>query len=281
LAEEKVMNKQLKVLILTTKLPEDIWLINKLAEVCRIEGIVLPVGRRWKDFGVVNVLRKRIRQYGILSVINQAILILYRLVFETYRDKKSFEIIFNEKPYDHIENNNVDILEVVDINSNEVENFIREKSPEVIVVSGTPILKKIIFNSAKGRIINLHPGLAPQYRGRYGAFWPIYNQEPQLVGTTIHFIDEGIDTGAILIQNVVIVEKSDTIKAITYKQQKLGVDLIIQCLTRFEVLSDRAYHKEGCESRNYHIPGITHYLKAKKWMRQINYNKNRGNENGI
>ena len=73
------MNKKLRVVILTTKLPEDIWLINKLAEVCHVEGIVLPIGKRWKEFGVINVLRKRIRQFGILSVINQALLIFYRL----------------------------------------------------------------------------------------------------------------------------------------------------------------------------------------------------------
>ena len=262
------MNKKLRVVILTTKLSEDIWLINKLAEVCHIEGIVLPIGKRWKEFGVINVLRKRIRQFGILSVLNQALLIIYRLAFERYRDKKSFEMIFNEKSYDHIEDNHVDILEVADINTNEVENFIREKSPEVVVVSGTPILQEPILDTAKGRIVNLHPGLAPQYRGRYGAFWPVYNHEPQLVGTTIHFIDVGIDTGAILIQQKITINNGDTLKTITYKQQKVGVDLIIQCLKEFDVLAERAYHKEGSQSRNYHIPGITHYLKAKKWMRK-------------
>ena len=96
------MNEKLRVLILTTKLPEDIWLINKLAEVCHIDGIVLPIGKRWKEFGVLNVLRKRIRQFGMMSVLNQALLILYRLVFERQRDNKSFDLIFNEKSYDHI-----------------------------------------------------------------------------------------------------------------------------------------------------------------------------------
>ncbi|MGA1869150.1 MAG: formyl transferase [bacterium] len=262
------MSKMLKVVILTTNLPEDTWLINKLADVCEIKGIVLPTGRRWKEYGVANVLRKRLRRFGLITVTNQALLILYRILFEQRKDKKLLSQIFNQKPYDHIEKKDLDILRVDDINTEEVSNFIRLKAPEIVVVSAAPLLKEIIIQSVEGRIINLHPGFAPQYRGRYGSFWPIYNKEPEMVGTTIHFIDKGIDTGAILLQQRVYFDQGDTVKTITYKQHKVGVNLMIRCLKEFNTLAAKAYHKTNCPSKNYYAAGLTHYLKAKRWRKK-------------
>ncbi|MDD1777025.1 MAG: formyl transferase [Candidatus Helarchaeota archaeon] len=264
------MSNSLRIVILTTKLPEDIWLINKLADVCKIEGIVIPRGKRWKEFGVLNVLKKRMRRFGFFGVTNQTLLILYRLLLERRKDKKSLAKIFTQKPYDYIEKEDIRILEVDNINSEKVPNFIRSINPDVVVVSGTPLLKESVIQSVSGRIINLHPGFPPQYRGRYGAFWPIYNKEPELVGTTIHFIDKGIDTGAILIQQQVAFDKNDTVKTITYKQHETGVRLLVKCLTDFNNIAAQAFRKTGYPSKNYYAPGLTHYLKAKRWLKKQN-----------
>ena len=265
------MNKPLRVIILTTKLQEDIWLINKVTDVCNIEGIVLPIGRRWKEYGIINVFKKRIRRFGFFSLVNQAFLILYRLFIEHRKDKMALKEVFTQKPYDHIEKKDMDILEVDYVNSEEVRNFIQSKDPDIILVSGTPLLKEPIIELAEGKIINLHPGIEPQYRGRYGAFLPIYNKEPQFVGTTIHFIDKGIDTGAILIQQQVDFDLNDTLKTITYKQQKVGVDLMIRCLTEFDIMAPKAYYKSEYPSKNYYASGLTHYLKAKKWLKNRSF----------
>ena len=157
---------------------------------------------------------------------------------------------------------------VEDINTKKVADYILAKSPVLVVVSGSPILKKRIIETAEGRIISLHPGLAPQYRGRYGSFWPIYNREPELVGATVHYLDEGVDTGAILIQQKVDYDPDDSLKTITYKQHKIGVNLLIKCLTQFETMASGAYYKTDCPSKNYLSPGLTHYLKARRWLRR-------------
>jgi methionyl-tRNA formyltransferase len=262
------MNKPLRIVILTSKLPEDIWLVNKIAEVSQIEGIVLPVESRYGEFGMFQVLKKRTRQAGLIGMINQALLFLYVLIFERRRNKQSIKTIFADKPHQYIENGDIDTLEVNDINTEEVKNFVLSKSPQLIVVSGTPLLKKRLVRAFEGKIINLHPGFAPQYRGRYGSFWPIYNHEPELVGATVHYLDEGVDTGAILIQHQVDYDPTDTLKTITYKQHKVGGDLLIKCLTQFDKMASGAYHKNNCPSKNYLSPGLTHYLKARRWLRK-------------
>ena len=254
--------------MLATKLPEDIWLINTLADVCQIGGIVFPTGKRYREYGVVHVLRKRIPRLGLITVANQTLLVLYRRLFEIRRDKEAAKELFSSKPNHYIECKGVDILEVSDINSDRVSNFLRAKAPQVVVVSGAPILKDCILAAAEGKIINLHPGYAPQYRGRYGSFWPIYNKEPELVGTTIHFVDKGVDTGPILLQGKVNFNPDDTLGTITYRQHKLGTELLIKCLQDFETYARSAYRKTGCPDKNYLVPGLTHYLKARRWLKK-------------
>ena len=216
------MSGPLKVVIITTKLAEDIWLINRVADVCDIQGIVLPAGTRYREYGLLHVLKNRIRRIGIIRLIDQALLVLYRYVFESRRDKRKEKELFSSKPSTYIEKNDAEILEVEHVNSDEVCNFIMSKKPQLVVVSAAPLLSKKVIGAAEGRIINLHPGLAPQYRGRYGSFWPIYHKEPELVGVTIHFIDEGVDTGAILLQQQVKFRPEDTLRTVTYRQHELG-----------------------------------------------------------
>ena len=219
---------------MTTKLPEDIWMINKLMDVCDIEGIILPTGRRYSEYGLSHVLKSRMRRSGLLKIADQALLFLYRSIFESRKDKQVERELFSGKSRSRIEKKDVEILEVEDANSEEVRNFIISKTPQLVVVSAAPLLKKKIIEAVKGRIINLHPGYAPEYRGRYGSFWPIYNGEPELVGATIHFIDEGIDTGAILAQRQLSFKPDDSLRAVTYRQHKVGVDLLIEALKDFE-----------------------------------------------
>ena len=261
-------DKRLKIVMLTTRLVEDIWLVNKVADVCNIVGIVFPSGERYREYGVVHVLKNRIRRIGPLALADQALLILYRLAFESRRDKKAAKDLFPSKPTDYIERKGIDILEVEDINTSEVNDFIMSKSPELVVVSGAPLLKQTIINAVQGRIINMHPGIAPEYRGRYGCFWPIYNQEPKMVGATVHFVDKGIDTGAILLQRQVDYYTDDSLKIITYKQHKIGGDLLVKCLQQYESLAANAHYKADCPSRNYTAPGLSHYLKGKRWLKR-------------
>ena len=69
--------------------------------------------------------------------------------------------------------------------------------PDVLLVFGTGILKGPILDAFAGRILNIHLGLSPYYRGSGTNFWPLVNGEPEFVGATIHWLDPGIDTGAI------------------------------------------------------------------------------------
>jgi folate-dependent phosphoribosylglycinamide formyltransferase PurN len=74
----------------------------------------------------------------------------------------------------------------------------RRLAPDVVLVFGTGLLKQPLIDSFPGRIINIHLGLSPYYRGAGTNFWPLVNAEPEYCGATIHFLDIGVDTGPVI-----------------------------------------------------------------------------------
>ena len=74
----------------------------------------------------------------------------------------------------------------------------RSARPDVVLVFGTGLLRQTVIDAFAGRIINIHLGLSPYYRGAGTNFWPLVNGEPEYCGATIHFLDAGVDTGPIL-----------------------------------------------------------------------------------
>lgn len=73
-------------------------------------------------------------------------------------------------------------------------------SPELIIVYGTSIIKGEILNIFKNKILNLHLGLSPYYRGAGTNYFPFVNNEPEFCGATFMYLNEGIDKGHIIHQ---------------------------------------------------------------------------------
>lgn len=88
------------------------------------------------------------------------------------------------------------------------------------------IIKKTIINLCNGKIFNLHPSLLPKYRGCSSLTWAIINGEKD-VGFTYHYIDEGCDTGRIILQKKIKIEEWDT-------QQSLYMRLMFEAMQYFE-----------------------------------------------
>lgn len=87
------------------------------------------------------------------------------------------------------------------INSSEFINEILPFNCDIFVsMSFNQIFKNAIINLPRLNIINCHAGKLPFYRGRNVLNWALINDEKEF-GITVHFIDEGIDTGDIILQN--------------------------------------------------------------------------------
>lgn len=76
--------------------------------------------------------------------------------------------------------------------------LLRDLQPDIIAVYGTNVIREPVMRLARVAIVNMHTGISPRYRGADCVFWPLHNEEPEWIGVTIHRLDAGLDSGAIL-----------------------------------------------------------------------------------
>jgi folate-dependent phosphoribosylglycinamide formyltransferase PurN len=144
-------------------------------------------------------LQRRIKRLGWFTVIGQVLFAKLVSPVLTRRSRARIDEIRREFALDESQVDG-DVVRVPSVNSDEARSVIAALNPSVIVVTGTRIIGKKTLACTAAPFINLHAGITPLYRGVNGAYWAVSEGRPELAGTTIHFIDEGIDTGTIIEQ---------------------------------------------------------------------------------
>lgn len=98
----------------------------------------------------------------------------------------------------------VKIKELMTINRGELNKIDLKKlnlflKSDIYIVFGSSFLKgELIKFLIKNKALNIHMGISPYYRGTDCNFWALYDGNPHLVGATIHYISEGLDSGPML-----------------------------------------------------------------------------------
>ncbi|WP_298761753.1 methionyl-tRNA formyltransferase [uncultured Psychroserpens sp.] len=110
------------------------------------------------------------------------------------------------------------------------EDFIKElKSLEanLQIVVAFRMLPEVVWNMPAYGTFNLHASLLPNYRGAAPIHWAIINGE-KVTGATTFFIDEKIDTGAIILQEAIAVDDNETVGSLHDKLMEMGSELVIK-----------------------------------------------------
>jgi methionyl-tRNA formyltransferase len=125
---------------------------------------------------------------------------------------------------------------------------LRKLDPDVIVVSayGQILPKEILFLPKYGGI-NIHASLLPAYRGAAPINWAIIRGEP-FTGITIMQMDEGMDTGAILLQERIPIDPHDTAGTLTEKMSQLGARMITAALPLLETGKLKPVAQDGSKA---------------------------------
>lgn len=126
---------------------------------------------------------------------------------------------------------NIPLVQPKNLKNRELYEWVKDKRPDLLVlVFVTQFVSKDIIDLATYGGINYHPSLLPKYRGGSAIAWAIINGETQ-TGVTIHYIDEGVDTGDIIIQESVPIDPNDTTVTLYYnKLFPLGVKLVSEAV---------------------------------------------------
>lgn len=138
-------------------------------------------------------------------------------------------------------------------NSSAVFEFVRTCKPDFIIVYGTSIIRAPLLQEFAGRMINVHLGLSPYYRGAGTNFWPLVNGEPECVGATIHIVSERVDAGSILFQVRPAASAEDRVHDLGTKSLMRAVDSLPALLRSLQAHSITSCDQDLSRGRVYRV----------------------------
>ncbi len=112
-----------------------------------------------------------------------------------------------------------------------VEELKKYEADVFVVAAFGQILSKEILDMPRYGCINIHASLLPKYRGASPIAWSILNGDEE-TGVTIMQMNEGMDTGDILLQRAIPIEKKETTEGLFDKLMVLGADMIVETLDK-------------------------------------------------
>lgn len=126
---------------------------------------------------------------------------------------------------------NIPVLQPENVKAPEFIETLKQLAPEIIVVAAYGrILPPAILNLPEYGCINVHASLLPKYRGAAPLHWSVINGEKE-TGITIMRMDEGMDTGAIILQEAMPILEGDNVGTVHDRMAALGARLLLKALS--------------------------------------------------
>lgn len=125
------------------------------------------------------------------------------------------------------------VLQPTNLKSEVFLEELRALKADIQIVVAFRMLPKAVWSMPKHGTFNLHASLLPEYRGAAPINWAVINGEKES-GVTTFFIDEKIDTGAILASEKISLEPNETAGSLHDKLMKLGSELVVKTVRLIE-----------------------------------------------
>ncbi len=242
----------MKILMWVGNEPNQRALANKIHEIWPLAGIVTES----------RVSRRKVTLSFLMSKI------IERMIFPAIANSWTGMLSHYAKAYPQYPD--VPRIDVTSINDPEVIRFTNTISPDLILVSGTGLIKeKLLSLQPVSGIMNLHTGLSPYVKGGPNCtHWCIATKQFHLIGNTIHWLDAGIDSGDLI---------TTAHTAFTGDEDLLQIHLKVMNHAHALYLNAIRWLSEG---HHHRIPqdqvgkGITYFGKQWDWKQRLALGKN-------
>ena len=219
-------------------------------------------------------LRKRIKReierIGFWRFLDVLAFRLYSRIFLQADDQRwtketlaRLEAIYPEVPA------STRILETSSANSKEVELFLSELRPDLILARCKHLLSERVFGQAQIGTFVIHPGICPEYRNAHGCFWALALRDNENVGMTLLKIDKGVDTGPVY--GYYRCSFDEARESHNIIQSRVVFDNLDSLRTKFEQIlagSASTIDTSGRNSRAWGQPWLSAYLRWKRAVRK-------------
>ena len=246
-----------KIILLASNCQSSRWVYHAFKNLLPISHVIIeqPVSK-------IQLFKKRIKKNGIWPVTGQAMFSMLVTPILRWKAKNQKEALIKKYQLQDIPFDEAGCNFVSSVNDEQCRQLLKQYQPDIVLVNGTRIISKATLQSVDAVFINIHVGITPQYRGAHGGYWALYNNDVRHFGTTIHLIDTGIDTGAVL--KHVFAEPGNDDNFTTYPiiQVAEGIKALPQVINDF--IEGRAPAISNIEKgKMYYQPTIWQYLTNK------------------
>jgi folate-dependent phosphoribosylglycinamide formyltransferase PurN len=217
--------QQKKIILLASDCESSRWVYHALEAAVNLEAVIIeqPVSK-------IILAKNRIKKIGLITVTGQVLFSVIVVPVLNFFSKKRKAFLVKKYGLNGNEYNSNKIHRVSSVNDGECLAAIQLLKPDIIVVNGTRIISKKIIHNTDAVFVNMHVGITPYYRGSHGGYWALYNHDAANFGTTIHLIDAGVDTGAVIKQVFVKPEKADNFVTYPVLQAAIGIPALKEVL---------------------------------------------------
>ena len=119
-------------------------------------------------------------------------------------------------------------------NEDDIIKLFQTYEVDLIVLAGwMRVISSKFVNAFPRRIINLHPSLLPKFKGLHAIEQAFYSQD-KITGCTVHYVNEELDSGEIIIQEEVPILKDDTVESLTKAVQRREYYVLPQAIQKFK-----------------------------------------------
>ena len=232
------------------------YLFSKIPSAVTISGCVVfeasPFG---KKEGFVRKSAKTLHIFGLKFFIKYA-LIYIKNKFDKSKNVKSILKKY-AIPAIFIENS---------INSEKSLNNIKKYEPDLLIsIAANRIFKRQLIELAPKGCLNLHTALLPRYRGLMPSFWVLKNNE-KMTGVSVFFVDEGIDSGSILVQKAIEIQNKTWSELIQHTK-RIGMQAVLEAIELIYNGNYKLIENDQSKSSYYHFPtkqDVKEFIKAGK-----------------
>ena len=130
------------------------------------------------------------------------------------------------------------ITAICEKDENKIIEILKENEVELVILAGyLKIVSPKLVDEYRNKIINIHPSLIPSFcgKGYYGekVHQGVIDYGAKVTGATVHFVDEGADTGPIIMQKTIEVKQDDDAKKLAERVLEVEHEILTKSISMF------------------------------------------------
>ncbi len=184
-----------------------------------------------EGFTVLSYVRRLYQVFGMKDFLIFGTLFIYYKLLDLLTHWRYYKRSYSVQSIARM--SNIPVYKLENVNDSKSLHLLKILQPEIIISVASPqVFKKGLINLAK-HTINIHAALLPQYRGMMPSFWVLAKGEAKS-GVTVHYVNERIDKGKIIVQKTIDVSSQETLHSLQGKVADVGATALLEGMERIQ-----------------------------------------------